>query len=96
MCIRDRGAQQPGKLLQDLVAAQMAVAVVDVLEKIQVDDQHSAGGIGTVSYTHLVVGDQFVLYLSCRDEKGPLHYADTLCRRFEQYQACLLYTSRWV
>ena len=34
-----------------------------------------------------VVGDQFVLYLSCRDEKGPLHYADTLCRRFEQYQA---------
>ena len=34
-----------------------------------------------------VVGDQFVLYLSCRDEKGPLHYADTLCHRFEQYQA---------
>lgn len=34
-----------------------------------------------------MVGDQFVLYLSCRDEKGPLHYADTLCRRFEQYQA---------
>ena len=26
-----------------------------------------------------VMGDQFVLYLSCRDEKGPLHYADTLC-----------------
>ena len=34
-----------------------------------------------------MVGDQFVLYLSCRDEKGPLHYAGTLCRRFEQYQA---------
>ena len=34
-----------------------------------------------------MVGDQFVLYLSCRDPKGPLHYADTLCRRFEQYQA---------
>lgn len=34
-----------------------------------------------------VVGDQFVLYLSCRDPKGPLHYADALCRRFEQYQA---------
>lgn len=34
-----------------------------------------------------MVGDQFVLYLSCRDEKGPLHYADTLCRQFEQYQA---------
>lgn len=38
-------------------------------------------------YLCRVVGDQFVLYLSCRDEKGPLHYADTLCRRFEQYQA---------
>lgn len=34
-----------------------------------------------------MVGDQFVLYLSCRDEKGPLHYADTLCRQFEQHQA---------
>jgi len=38
-------------------------------------------------YLCRVVGDQFVLYFSCRDEKGPLHYADTLCRRFEQYQA---------
>ena len=38
-------------------------------------------------YLCRVVGDQFVLYLSCRDEKGPLHYADTLCRQFEQYQA---------
>ena len=38
-------------------------------------------------YLCRVVGDQFVLYLSCRDEKGPLHYADTLCHRFEQYQA---------
>ena len=42
----EQGAQQPGKLLQDLVAEQMAVAVVDVLEKIKVDDQHSTGGIG--------------------------------------------------
>ena len=42
----EQGAQQPGKFLQDLVAEQMPVAVVDVLEKIQVDDQHSAGGIG--------------------------------------------------
>lgn len=38
-------------------------------------------------YLCRVVGDQFVLYLSCRDPEGPLHYADELCRRFEAYQA---------
>ena len=38
-------------------------------------------------YLCRVVGDQFVLYLACRDPDGPLHYADKLCREFEQYQA---------
>ena len=37
-------------------------------------------------YLCRVVGDQFVLYLSCRDPAGPLHYADKLCREFEAYQ----------
>ena len=38
-------------------------------------------------YLCRVVGDQFVFYLSCRDPEGPLHYADQLCREFEEYQA---------
>ena len=38
-------------------------------------------------YLCRVVSDQFILYLSCRDAEGPLHYATELCHRFEAYQA---------
>ena len=37
-------------------------------------------------YLCRVVGDQFILYLSCRSPEGPLRYAERLCRQFEAQQ----------
>jgi hypothetical protein len=44
----EQGIQQTGKLPQDLVSKQMAVAVVHVFEKVHVNDQQATGGIGVL------------------------------------------------
>ena len=44
----EQGIQQAGELLQDLIPEQVAVAVIHVFEKVHVDDQQTAGGIGVL------------------------------------------------
>ena len=46
--LAEQRLQQMRQLLQDFIPEEMAVAIIDILEKVHVDDQQAAGGVGVL------------------------------------------------